>query len=180
MGAGAALADPVTWTLQGVTLNDGGTASGSFTYDADIGNGTFSNVNIVTVGGTQLPGATYFTLLGGGTGGGSLANGGDVSFVTAAGSGDGQTVLFLDFQTNLTDAGGSVALTTGLSGEATCFTIGVACDFIGVPGRVTSAGTVQGVVAAPVPTLSEWAMILFGLMLAGGAALYIQRRQLIA
>ncbi|WP_298161459.1 IPTL-CTERM sorting domain-containing protein [Brevundimonas sp.] len=33
---------------------------------------------------------------------------------------------------------------------------------------------------APVPTLSEWAMILFGLILAGGAALYIQRRQSIA
>lgn len=33
---------------------------------------------------------------------------------------------------------------------------------------------------APVPTLSEWAMILFGLLLAGGAALYIQRRQSIA
>jgi len=31
---------------------------------------------------------------------------------------------------------------------------------------------------APVPTLSEWAMILFGLMLAGGAVLYIQRRQM--
>jgi hypothetical protein len=33
---------------------------------------------------------------------------------------------------------------------------------------------------APVPTLSEWAMILFGAILAGGAALYIQRRRLIA
>jgi hypothetical protein len=33
---------------------------------------------------------------------------------------------------------------------------------------------------ASVPTLSEWAMILFGLLLAGGAALYIQRRQLTA
>lgn len=30
---------------------------------------------------------------------------------------------------------------------------------------------------APVPTLSEWAMILLGLMLAGGAALTIQRRR---
>lgn len=28
----------------------------------------------------------------------------------------------------------------------------------------------------PVPTLSEWSMILLGLLLAGGAALYIQRR----
>ena len=33
---------------------------------------------------------------------------------------------------------------------------------------------------APVPTLSEWAMILFGTILAGGAALYIQRRRLTA
>ncbi|MBB5744454.1 IPTL-CTERM sorting domain-containing protein [Brevundimonas variabilis] len=31
---------------------------------------------------------------------------------------------------------------------------------------------------APIPTLSEWAMILFGTILAGGAALYIQRRQM--
>jgi hypothetical protein len=33
---------------------------------------------------------------------------------------------------------------------------------------------------APVPTLSKWALILLGLMLAGGAALYIQRRQMLA
>ncbi|MBB5746878.1 IPTL-CTERM sorting domain-containing protein [Brevundimonas variabilis] len=39
--------------------------------------------------------------------------------------------------------------------------------------------TATEVTPAPVPTLSEWAMILFGLALAGGAALYIQRRQLI-
>lgn len=34
--------------------------------------------------------------------------------------------------------------------------------------------------AAPVPTLSEWAMILLGLTLAGGAAVVIQRRRLTA
>ncbi|WP_367118068.1 IPTL-CTERM sorting domain-containing protein, partial [uncultured Brevundimonas sp.] len=28
-----------------------------------------------------------------------------------------------------------------------------------------------------VPTMSEWAMILLGTILAGGAALYIQRQQ---
>ena len=32
-------------------------------------------------------------------------------------------------------------------------------------------------IPAPVPTMSEWAMILFGLILAGGATLYIQRRR---
>lgn len=32
-------------------------------------------------------------------------------------------------------------------------------------------------VPAPVPTMSEWAMILLGTIMAGGAALYVQRRQ---
>lgn len=32
----------------------------------------------------------------------------------------------------------------------------------------------------PVPTLSEWAFILFGVSLAGGAALMLQRRQRLA
>lgn len=34
--------------------------------------------------------------------------------------------------------------------------------------------------AEPVPTLSEWAMIILGLMLASGAAFYVQRRKFIA
>lgn len=32
--------------------------------------------------------------------------------------------------------------------------------------------------AAPVPTLSQWTMILLGVVLAGGTALYLQRRQM--
>ncbi len=31
---------------------------------------------------------------------------------------------------------------------------------------------------APVPTMTEWMMILFGTMLAGGAAIYLQRRRM--
>lgn len=47
--------------------------------------------------------------------------------------------------------------------------------------RLTGPGAVTVTVgAAAVPTLSEWAMILFGTILAGGAALYIQRRRFIA
>lgn len=48
------------------------------------------------------------------------------------------------------------------------------------PRQLTSGAnpsTRVGLIAA-VPTLSEWALILFGLILAGGAALYIQRRQM--
>lgn len=41
------------------------------------------------------------------------------------------------------------------------------------------AAVVAGPAVGPatVPTMSEWAMILFGTMLAGGAALFIQRRR---
>ena len=43
----------------------------------------------------------------------------------------------------------------------------------------TGPGTInEGAAAAPpVPTLSEWAMMLFGTILAGGAALRIRRRR---
>lgn len=48
-------------------------------------------------------------------------------------------------------------------------------------GQLTSqTGPTLIAAAAPVPTMTEWAMILFGMILAGGAALYIQRRRLVA
>ena len=47
-------------------------------------------------------------------------------------------------------------------------------------GLDTTFEVVQVAAPAPVPTLSEWAMILLGLTLAGGAALMIQRRRLTA
>ncbi|MGQ2989429.1 MAG: IPTL-CTERM sorting domain-containing protein [Brevundimonas sp.] len=45
-----------------------------------------------------------------------------------------------------------------------------------VTGSRTYNVTVQPAVSA-VPTLSEWAMILFAIALAGGAALYIEQRR---
>src|SRR5690242_19918035 len=44
-----ALANPVTWTLEDFVFADGGTATGSFVFDADTGpTGAFSNINITT------------------------------------------------------------------------------------------------------------------------------------
>src|SRR5260370_7191267 len=50
-------AAPVAYTLSGVTLSDGGTASGSFSYDAAAN--TYSNINIVTTTAGTRSGATY-------------------------------------------------------------------------------------------------------------------------
>ncbi|HUP04955.1 MAG TPA: putative Ig domain-containing protein, partial [Bryobacteraceae bacterium] len=47
----------VKWTLHSVTFADGGTATGSFVYDAD--SNTYSSVNITTTSGTAFAGAAY-------------------------------------------------------------------------------------------------------------------------
>src|SRR5690606_14688194 len=49
IGATAAAADPVQWTLPDLTLVDGGTISGTFTYDSDTA--TFSKIQVNTSGG---------------------------------------------------------------------------------------------------------------------------------
>lgn len=55
--ATGASAVPITWTLQGVTFQDGGSAAGSFVIDSDDGN--MLSWNITTTAGTSLPGFTY-------------------------------------------------------------------------------------------------------------------------
>ena len=50
---------------------------------------------------------------------------------------------------------------------------------VAVGNNPTALGNFIGPVPpVPVPTLSEWAMILFGLALTGGAAVMIQRRKM--
>jgi hypothetical protein len=57
-------ATPVFWTAN-ITLDDGGIITGSFVFDADVGaNGTFSDINVFTQGGSSGIGPNaYFNLL---------------------------------------------------------------------------------------------------------------------
>jgi hypothetical protein len=106
-----ASADGVTWTLENLNFDDGGTATGSFVYDATTN--TYSDINIVTSTGTKFAGATYVAV---DPGFGPYAF--DVAFVTAAGLLDytGTPALELEFFTgpdektyeSLTNAGGVV------------------------------------------------------------------------
>lgn len=74
------------------------------------------------------------------------------------------------FNRECNNRGGSSAA----SGAAACSTSSPDTNTSSVfgPGATLAAP----VVAAAVPTMTEWAMILFGTLLAGGAAMYIQRR----
>ncbi len=139
-----ALAVPVQWTLTGVTFDDGTTATGGFTYDADTNLTT--NWSIATQAGT-LPALTY-----------NPANSNSTSRTASSSMFQvkpfGRYVIF-NYPTNLTNAGGSVSIRTADSYD---------CSNCGIFRRVT-AGTVVGATPAPVtpasiPTLSEWGLVL--------------------
>lgn len=96
-GPMSANAMPITWNLQGVTFDDGGTASGSFVYDADTA--TYSSIDIQTTGNLAF---TYTTadLLGWAPFGFSITTS---SFV-------GGGLLELLMVSDLTNAGGLIAI----------------------------------------------------------------------
>ena len=160
-----ALADPVTWRLSNVTFDDGGTASGSFVFDATTY--TYSEINITTSGGAFTP-STYVAVQPA-----PLSDEISIVAVTGAGAGPGAPVISFLYEDMLTNAGGVVQLAP-VSGEGQCG--GPSCAvFSSDPTRAVVSGYVTTV--QPVPTLSEWAMILLGVLLASSAALMIQRRR---
>jgi hypothetical protein len=158
--AGAALAAPVTWTVPATTLPDGHVVSGTFVYDTDTS--AISNVNITQT--VVRPGVySYAANL-------SYPYGGAQRTATVA---VGDEIWWADM-TGAPGAGGSFSTRIGTG----------SCSMAGICTIVFAANIVNGVtltgvpVAAAVPTMSEWAMILFGTVLAGGAALVIHRKRL--
>lgn len=158
--AGAAAAAPVNWTVN-ATFADTSTMTGTFTYDAATD--TVSNVNVVR-------NATTYTA--------GVSNGVDTViwfYVPSGGPSQvGQSTVAYAVAVPMTDAGG--VLPIAQKGYGVCQN--AACQ--GLTGTVeapVAGDQISGAAPATVPTLSEWAMILFGLLLAGGAAWQVQRRR---
>ena len=129
--AGPASAGPILWTLAGVAFGDGGTASGSFVFDADTGQYSFIDVSTTT--GSVRTGSTYLFADAG------LFDGDQVVFATtnaATQTGLPELGLFF-YSTPLTDAGGTATFTNG--SEGTCEN--ALCSTGGVPLRSVTAGT---------------------------------------
>ena len=160
----AANAEVLTWFLDGVKFDDGGTARGSFNFDPDAGTpcstgaspcGRFSNVNITTTTGSMRTGATYRFVCGTdvptctGLSPDSTAK---LDLTTTAADQTGMPGFALFFTSGgaatppagLTDFGGSIDISNSINGgaglEGTC--ADAACSQPTAPVRVTVAGVV--------------------------------------
>ena len=150
-----AQAIPVTWTLSGVTFTGGGTASGSFDFDADLDR--YSNVAITTTAGGNFATDSFYARPGRGL---------DATYFDAGTrcAPDCSLGFTLVFDSNLTNAGGTSSLIAG-SGELYAFDDG--WDSF-IKGRNINAGEVSAPVAA-VPEPETYALMLAGLAAVGFA-----------
>jgi hypothetical protein len=158
-----AVAGPVFWAVI-VTFNDGGTARGSFVFDADADTacgttnspcGLYSGVDITTTTGSSLSGATYNTVCG--VGGDTSCAGvspdsTEVMFLTSGATDQtgAQAIAFFFLApgpippNGLSDAGGSYDVsntTAGAVQESFCSDAG--CDSPTGSSRVSIAGAVS-------------------------------------
>jgi len=143
---------PVTWTLNDAAFDDGGIASGSFTYDADAN--IYSDINIsVTAGsnidfGSAVYDEIYSTVAG--------INPDELLMAQNPTVIPGDSLLKLFFSADLTNSGGTVAIEAFPSGGSREDT----ADLSGFPRRYLVSGSVS---AVPIPA----AVWLFGSALVG-------------
>jgi hypothetical protein len=141
----SASAGQILWTFDGATFSDGGTASGSFIFDADLNQ--YSSVEITTISGSALSGATYdvvTTAL--------FPDAGEALFGTTTGDLTGTPGLALFYASELSDAGGPISISSspGFGREGTC--VDPTCSEPTGPNRIFSSGTIVGTVVAPEPS----------------------------
>ena len=139
----SAHATPVVWYLSGVTFVDGGTASGSFTYDADTT--TYSAISISTTAGSTITTGNSYNITQAGTGCGTP------EVLCVLNSADGPNYLgdlgltLAHVGTPLTNTGGTITLT--FAREYTCENS--TCSTVGAPLRLLDAGSITTDPAAP-------------------------------
>ena len=168
----SANAAPVVWTLDGVTRSDGGTVTGSFTYDAVAD--TYSAINIIsTPGSSSVPGEAYGTPIQA-----------EPTFLYMARTPvpadlTNQNVIFFDYSA-LTDAGGTLTLQVS-SSEVLCPSsdcTGTPLDTVNLSGQVTTTPPTPPAIATPVPTISAYglAFTALGLLILAGGRLRTRRK----
>lgn len=126
-----AIANPILWNVYGGTFQDGGTITGSLTYDASTN--TYSSVDITTFGG-GISGSTYTFI--------DPSHDGPFTWLLSPspGQGIGTPVLYLNLNTPLTNAGGTIPFSIGpeTSFEGACANAN--CNVLNILRDVTGGG----------------------------------------
>lgn len=161
----AAAGTPLTWTLNGITFSDGGTASGSFTYDASTN--TYSAISIVTTGGSSPALNTTYSFVCTAPCTGLTPSANNVLTLTASPAGNltGLPAFALLFSQALANGGGA----RSIAGSLNALCSNATCAAPVAPTRTVTGGVVVATVP-PVPTLSTWGLVAMALLLAGVAA----------
>lgn len=165
----SAFAAPVTWTIPSTPMTPGGTVSGTFVYDPDLAVGErLISIN-VTVLGTPDDNFRYA---------GSLRDveiTGQEFAVADASVVDRHTGISINVENIPSIAGGTYEVSSIMVGPCTA-TPGGKCSGVN-NSRFANRVVITSSSPAAVPTLSEWAMIMLGALMTGGAALMIHRRR---
>jgi len=142
-----------TWNLTDVTFSGGGSATGSFTYNA--GTNAFSSIDI-TVTGSPFGNGTYLAL--------DPGFGSTSTLMVAVPNGSladftGTPLVALNFGTGLTGAGGTIPLLTGTYGLQQCenSTCGYSVTIYAVNGGEVTTSSVP-----PTPEPPSFSLFILG------------------
>nr|WP_312989828.1 IPTL-CTERM sorting domain-containing protein [Comamonas koreensis] len=195
--ASAANAALVQWTLTDVKFVDGGTATGSYVFDASTK--TFSRVSISTTGTEGSPQASFVTTCDGTNCTAAFPDPEqNIVFVPADNSNlTGKQVLYLNLESAMTDAGGTIPIKPpevepeeqppvelalrskaflGVCQDTTCNAEPDNQRMVAY-GQVVGRAYVAPVAATAVPTMAPWSLALLSLLLAPLAWRHKRRQQ---
>ena len=172
-GGAHAQANPLTYSVA-ASFPDGGRAAGHFTFDADTG--TYSNVAIFVSNSAtpSLDGTYTFVCPSADCTGFNPADANELTVLLnspppPASDLGGQRVFELSYNSPLTDAGQGVTMDAayGTCNNESCIGIDLGPDAV--------RNDLNALVSGPVvPTLTEWSMAMFALLLSGFAALRLR------
>lgn len=165
--AGVAHAAPVTWTIPSTAVTGGRTISGTFVFDTSLPAAQrLVSINVTETG----PTPTSYTFPG--------DINGDHYFGQPAAAITTERAIAIQLPAIPATAGGNYTVPVIYVRE--CITVSAGkCSNLNADQSASNV-VITSVAAAAVPTMTEWAMILFGVILAGCAALVIQRRRFTA
>jgi hypothetical protein len=165
MASGSVFAAPVVWTVPSTLLPGGTTVSGTFTFDAATN--TLSSINI-TATGTNSGSYTFVD--------DNFSAGVEIGQLAASITSGAKVFFVLTGGLPLT-GGTPIARTVGI-GNCGVVTSGLCTGVFSIENAAATltSAAVAPTVAAPIPTLSEWAMIFLASLM-GMLAFARTRRQ---